>query len=171
VYEVSGAFHRRGRFLGVDRLDASGAAANPDPTVTNPLEVGRRHLFGMTDYTDGGSRVFPAGLLLRAGEALAWTCWLENGVLFPMRLGCEETPGVVPGSRAGGPATPCPATAPISPECGAGDGGVRPRTGACVPAAVVAGVAPGDETCALQVAYWEVSAGAGCDLGGPPANP
>ena len=165
VLTVSGAFHRRGLFLGADRLDAQGAVANPAGGARDPFVDGRTRLFGAPDWTDPGSRDFPRGLLVRAGAALSWSCWHDNGVNTPVRLGCETAPGGTPGSVGGAPAKPCSSSGPAAPEC-VGPG----LTGACVPANLVAGPDPEDETCALTGWYWDAVPGAAddvaCDVGG-----
>jgi hypothetical protein len=111
-------------------------------------------------------------LLLPAGGALAWACWHDNGDLQPVRLGCEELSGEVPGTIAGGPAKACTTFGAGSPECPASDPAFPGRTftGACVAANVVAGTSPDDEICGLAGWSYEAVNGA-CDVSSlPPLN-
>jgi hypothetical protein len=158
VLSVSSASHRRGLFVGVDRLNAQGAVDDPSGGVADPFVDGRIRLFGGFDFTDPGTRDFPHGLLVRADGALSWSCWHDNGVNTPVRLGCETVPGATPGSAADGAARVCSAAGPDAPECnGAG------LSGACVPANLVAGPDPDDEECALTGWYWDAVPGAADD--------
>jgi hypothetical protein len=173
---LAGHMHRRGRFIGVDLLDASGMIANPPAGVRNPLVANRNHFFGIFDYTDTGLLVLASPQLVRAGEGVHYACWTENGLRRPVRLGCEETSGVPPGlplgMPGGGPAKPCTQAGPDSPDCPALDAAHPGRTftGSCVVANVNAGTSPDDETCALTGAYFEANAG-GCEVSGlPPIN-
>lgn len=167
VVLLTGHMHKRGRFLGVDLLDASGRTQQPANGVPNPFEPGRRHLFGATDYTDPGTLDgFARPLLVRRGEGLRYACWHDNGVTTPVRLGCEEQPGTPPGVAAGlpggGPAKPCTVAGAPSAECPATDPAYPARTftGACVPAMLVTGPTPDDEACALVGASFDAVAGA-----------
>lgn len=162
VFDVTANFHRRGLFMGVDHVDADGVVIPSDGGTPNPYVEDRVHLFGTFDYTDPGSRRFPRGLLVRAGEGLRFACWHENGLATPGRLGCEERAGETPGSIAGGPAKPCVAFGTSPGECPATDPAWPGRTftGACVAANVVAGPTPDDERCALAGFYWDAVPGA-----------
>jgi hypothetical protein len=143
--------HRRGRFFAVEARDAADRPRPPLGGVRHAF-TGAPTLFGSPDYTDPGTQPFPAGEPLRAGESLRYGCWHENGDLLPARLGCRETAGVIPG-RPGAPAAPC------APGC------------ACVPATLVAGATPDDETCALAGFYYDAAPGGSCDVSGlPPVN-
>lgn len=111
---------------------------------------------------------------MRAGEALHPVCWHDNGVATAVRVGCEETPGVVPGIAAGlpggGPAKPCTVVRATSPECPAGDPAYPGRsfTGTCVPAYLVAGSTADDEVCGVTGVFYDAVAGAAdraaCDV-------
>lgn len=162
VFDVTGHFHRRGLFMGVDHVDAGGTVLSADGGTPNPYVEGRTHLFGTFDYTDPGARRFARGLLVRAGEGLRFGCWHENGLATPTRLGCEEVADQPPGTVAGGPAKPCVAFGPSPAECPAADPAYPGRTftGACVAANVVAGPTPDDERCTLAGFYWDAVPGA-----------
>jgi hypothetical protein len=179
VLLVSGQMHEHGRLVAVDRLGTDGLPRNPADGPLDPFESGRRHLFAATDYTDPGS-LGATPLLVRAGEALHPLCWHDNGVERSVRLGCEETPGVVPGAAAGlggAPAKPCTVVRSGSPECPPGDPAYPTRsfTGACVLANLVAGDAPDDEVCGLTGVVYDAVPGAsdaaGCDVSALPPLP
>lgn len=174
LVSLTGRMHRRGRFLGVDLLDATGGPANPPGGATNPFEPARRHLFGVSDYTDPGLLNFARPQLVRAGEAVHYGCWTDNGLTTPLRLGCEETSGAPPGTplaAGGAPAKPCRVGGANPLECPASDPNYPGRafTGACVVANAVAGVASDDEACALTGTYFEAAPDGGCDVSGLPA--
>ena len=81
-----------------------------------------------------------------------YTCTNDNGVTRPVRLGCEETPGVAPGrsiaelgGALGGAARPCKTDADCS-----GFG-----TGRCVPANLVFGYLADDDMCIMPGLYYD----------------
>jgi len=158
---VTGRMHKRGRFLGVDVLDADGQVVTADAGVPNPFEAGRLHFFGAVDFTDMGSLTLARPLRLGAGQALHYACWADNGMARSARLGCEEVPAVPPGA-AGAPAKPCvgdgdcPAADPAYPG--------RSFTGTCRTANLVAGPTPDDEVCRLDGIYVPPDPVSGCDL-------
>jgi hypothetical protein len=151
LYDVTGRMHRRGRFFGVELLDAADRPREPLDGLRNPFTRAPT-LFGAPDYTDPGDRRFPQGLFVGSAESLRYACWHENGDLVPARLGCEEAAGVTPGA-VGAPAGAC-------------------RSGcACVPANLVAGTTPDDEVCGLAGFYYDAAPGGSCDVAGlPPVN-
>lgn len=171
VLAITGRMHERGRFLGVDVVDAGGNVLAGGDAVANPFEPGRRHFFGAVDYTDPGTRSLQPPLLLRAGQMLRYECWTENGVSTPTRLGCEERAGEPPGTPRGlpgwGPARPCtevqnPLACPSADPAYPG----RSFTGACVVANAVGGATPDDEACALTGFYFDAlpgASGSSCD--------
>jgi hypothetical protein len=161
VLGLSGQMHRRGRCVGVDLLDTAGVVKPPTSGIVNPCEPGRRaQLFAGVDFTDPGALAFTTPFVMRAGEALRYACWTDNGASAgaAVRLGCEETPGVVPGA-VGEPAAPCTVVMPSSPECGGS---------ACTYAAAVAGTDADDERCALTALVYDAAPGGGCDVSGLP---
>jgi hypothetical protein len=169
--------HKRGRFFAADLLGSDGTVRNPPGDVGDPFDPSRRHLYGALDYTDPGLRIFSPPQLVRAGEAIHYLCWHDNGATRAQRFGCEETAGVPPGVPAGlpggGAAKPCATAGPASPDCPAGDAAYPGRTftGACVPANLVAGTTPDDEVCGLTGTYFDAvpgAAGAGCDVSALP---
>jgi hypothetical protein len=158
--------HKRAVFSGADLLGSDGLPRNPSPGVRNPFEPGREHFYGAFDYTDPGLATFFPPLLVRAGESIHYACWQDNGVTRVLRLGCQESAGVVPGIAAGlpdgHPAKPCSTPGAASPDCPAADPAYPGRsfTGACVPANLVAGPAPNDELCGIIGAYFDAVPGA-----------
>jgi hypothetical protein len=160
VLGLSGQMHRRGRCLGVDLLDVGGQEKPPPIAIPNPCEQ-RSQLFAAVDYTDPGALGFTTPIAVRAGEALRWGCTLDNGSsVASVRLGCEETPGVTPGSVAEGPAALCTLAVPASAEC--------PGNAACVPANAVAGPGVDDELCGLTAHVYDAAPGGGCDVSSLP---
>jgi len=150
VRMITGQMHKRGRFLGIDVVNADGTVRDPGTGVANPFEPGRRHLFGGFDWTDMGSITLPEPVKLTAGDTLHTLCWTDNGVARAVRLGCEETAGVPPGA-VGQPAKPCGSAA----DCGVTDPAYPGRTftGVCEPAVLVAGTGIEDEICRLDGIY------------------
>lgn len=171
LHELTGKFHRRGVFIGIDHLDAADVVRNPEGGLPNPYAPGRTHLFGSPDYTDPGTRPFRGGYLVRAGESLRIGCWHDNGVESAVRLGCEQAPGATPGT-AMTPARACARFGDDAAECPVAEG----FTGRCVPANLVAGTTPDDEVCAAAGFWWPAvpgaaDAAAACSTAGlPPIN-
>ena len=179
VLTLAPQMHRRGRFFGVDLVGPDGSVRNPPGGRPDPFDSSRTHVYGAIDYTDPGLRIFaPSPLLVRAGEALHYLCWHDNGGIRPVRLGCEEVVGVAPGVAAGlpggGPAKPCGTPNPSAAECPGTDPAYPGRTftGACVPANLVAGSTPDDEVCGTTGTYFDAvpgaAAGAECDVAALP---
>jgi hypothetical protein len=162
VLGLTGQMHRRGQCLGIDQLDAGGAVKPPPASLPNPCEPDqRRQLFVAGDWTDPGALAFTSPLAVRAGESLRWSCWTDNGGPggAPVRLGCEETPGVTPGT-VGKPAVPCTIAVPASTEC--------PGNAACVFANVVAGSGTEDELCGITALVYDAAPGGSCDVSNAP---
>jgi hypothetical protein len=169
VVIVAGHMHKRSQFLGVDHVGADGLTANPPGGRANPFEPGRTHLFGTSDYTDTAALLSLPPLLVRAGERLHYGCWIDNGVNRGVRLGCEETAGVTPGTAAGASgaaAKPCSAAGANPLDCPSTDPAFPGRTftGECVAANAVAGPTPEDEACALTGYYFDAAPGGSCDF-------
>jgi hypothetical protein len=161
VLYLSGHFHQRGRYFGVDLVGPDGAVIPPARGFTDPYEPGRMTRFGAVDYTDPGFTVDP--LPVAAGQRLHYFCWHDNGVTTAVRLGCEVVPGVPPGRAlgvpGGGPSIPCATAA---------DCALPGLTGRCVPANLTAGVPAWDDVCALAGAVYDAAPGGSCDVSGLP---
>jgi hypothetical protein len=161
VLGLTTQMHRRGQCAGVDQLDASGQVKEPAVGLPNRCEPDqRRQLFVANDWTDPGALAFTSPMPVRAGESLRYSCWVDNGGPrgAAIRLGCEESPGVVPGS-VGKPAGACMTALPASPEC--------PGNAACVFANAVAGPTPDDEICGITALVYDAAPGGSCDLSTP----
>ncbi len=161
VIGLSAQMHRRGRCVGIDQLDAGGQVKPPIASVANPCEPDKRtQMFVALDYSDPGSLAFTTPMAVGANESLRYSCWTDNGSqIRPVRLGCESSPGVPPGS-AGTPATPCTFGMPASPEC--------PGGGACVPANAVAGPDVDDEVCGITGLVYDAAPDGTCNTTGAP---
>lgn len=161
VLGLTTQMHRRGRCAGVDLLDATDQVKTPPVDLPNPCEPGRRQLFVGGDWTDPGALAFTTPFAVGAGESLRYACWLDNGGLAgtAVRLGCEESPGVTPGS-VGTPAVPCTVVVAASAEC--------PGNAACVYANAVAGPRPDDEVCGLTGLVYDAAPGGSCDVSSVP---
>jgi hypothetical protein len=159
VLGLSGQMHQRGRCIGVDLVGTDGLVRTPPGSPPNPCEPDRRaQLFVGADYTDPGALAFSSPLAVRAGEALRYACWVDNGARrAPVRLGCETVPGTPPGD-VGAPSVPCTLAVPASVECGG--------TLACVPANAVAGSSVDDELCGLTGFVYDAAADGRCDVSG-----
>ena len=172
VTSITGHYHKRAVFFGVDLLGTDGLARNPADGPTNPYAPGRRHLFAATDYTDPGTLAPFPPQLVRAGESLHYACWYDNGRANVIRRGCEVTDGVAPGTPAGlpggGPARVCRIGGVNPTECPPAEG----FTGRCVEANLVGGTALDDEVCQLAGFYYDAvpgaAPGAECDVGALP---
>jgi hypothetical protein len=113
---------------------------------------GSKHLYVSTDYTDPVNLTFWPPIVVEQGDELRYTCTNDNGVTRPVRLGCEEMPGVVPGKSivellggTGGASRFCKSDA----DC-AGFG-----TGRCVPANLVFGFLAEDDMCIEPGLYYD----------------
>jgi hypothetical protein len=161
VLGLTSQMHRRGQCAGVDQLDANGQVKAPAVGLPNRCEPEqRKQLFVGNDWTDPGALAFTAPMAMRAGESLQYSCWVDNGGPrgAAVRLGCEESPGVVPGS-VGKPAVSCTIAQPASPEC--------PGNAACVFANAVAGPTPDDEVCGITALVYDAAPGGSCDVSTP----
>jgi len=118
--------------------------------MTDP-DDGTKHLYVNTDYSDPVNLTFWPPIVVERGDQLRYTCTNDNGVKRPVRLGCEEADGVVPGKSIlelvgglGGASRVCRTDA----DC-AGFG-----TGRCVPANLVFGFLAEDDMCIEPGLYY-----------------
>jgi hypothetical protein len=147
--------HKRSLKFVSDLRDLSGTRVSRgaddmvDPDDRTP------HLYVSTDYSDPVSLTFWPPLVVRKGQQLRYTCFHDNGVATPAKLGCEEAPGVTPGrsileqvaagaEQFGGTARWCRSDR----DC-TGYG-----TGRCVPANLVFGELADDDMCILPGLYY-----------------
>jgi hypothetical protein len=165
VVTLAPRMHKRARFFGADLVGPDGAVRNPPGGTRDPLDAQRTHLYGALDYTDPGLRIFSPPLAVRAGEAIHYLCWHDNGATRALRFGCEEMRDVTPGTALGLPGGGAAEICTVSTDCPALD---PAEPGRCVPANLVAGPTPEDETCALTGTWFEAAPGGGCDVGALP---
>lgn len=155
---VTSHMHKRSLKFRTDLFDLAGARVSrgagdmADPDDRSP------HLYVSTDYSDPVNLSFWPPIVVAQGQRLEYTCFHDNGVKTPVKLGCEESPGVVPGRSiidqvalgrdafAGAPRW-CHA----DPDC-AGFG-----TGRCVPANLVFGDLADDDMCILPGLFYRCS--------------
>jgi hypothetical protein len=151
---VTSHMHKRSTKFVTDLFALDGTRVERADDMTDP-DAGTKHLYVSTDYDDPVNLAFWPPIMVDRGQRLTYTCTMDNGVEHPVRLGCEETPGVPPGKSvaeslgAGGDifdghAKWCRTDA----DC-AGFG-----TGRCVPANLVLGELADDEMCILPGLYY-----------------
>ena len=151
VVGVTSHMHKRGTHFTIDETEADGK------TVI-------QRVLNTTTYTDPPQVSFTPPMLLDVGQRLVYTCTHDNGVTTPLKMGCEEKPGVVPGVSAliayvvlhtsSGAARRCATDA----DC-AGFG-----TGKCVPANLVFGFTSDDDMCIMPGGFYPANAQGSCDL-------
>ena len=161
VTSLTSHMHKRGTLFTIEFLDGS--------TVVGCGPQGTATCLTATDYADPPQIPFDPPLLVNVGQGLRYTCTHANGADGrPIKMGCEEQPGVPPGVSAftalfshrgvSGAAKRCETDA----DC-AGFG-----TGKCVPANLVFGFTSDDDMCIMPGAWYPVNAAGNCDLGGLP---
>src|SRR5439155_18216963 len=146
--------HKRSLKFETDLNDLTGVRiARPDD-IADPAD-GSPHLYVSTEWSDPLNLNFWPPITISQGQKLTYTCFHDNGVNTPVKLGCEETPGVPPGrsileqAAAGadlfrGAARWCHSDA----QC------VGHGTGRCVPANLVFGDLADDDMCILPGLYY-----------------
>ena len=151
---VTSHMHKRShRFVTDLFAPEGGRVVRPDDMAD--ATDGSPHLYVSTEYNDPVNLAFWPPIVVQRGQELRYTCHIENGVVSPVRMGCEEEAGRTPGRTAaenilagrgafGGAARWCRSDA----EC-AGFG-----TGRCVPANLVLGELADDEMCILPGLYY-----------------
>src|SRR5207244_76682 len=92
VVALTSHMHKRGALFTIDFLDGSTAVECADKGTT---------CLTATDYADPPQVAFNPPLLVNVGQGLRYTCTHDNGVDGrPIKMGCEEQPGVTPGVDA-----------------------------------------------------------------------
>jgi hypothetical protein len=162
--------HKRSQKFVADLSTSDGTRVLRSDDMTD-TDDGTSHLYVSTDYDDPINRAFWPPIVIEKGQTLDYTCYHENGVHSPVRLGCEETPGVPPGKSIleefgggsadiyGGASKWCRTDA----DC-AGVG-----TGRCVPANLVFGELADDDMCILPGLFYDCPATGPCYPGEPPS--
>jgi len=168
VVALTSHMHKRGALFTIEFF-------NGNTTV----ECGDKGMMCLTatDYADPPQVQFTPPLLVKVGQGLHYTCTHDNGVNDrPIKMGCEEEAGVIPGVDAAtalfsGRGTTgaakrceadadCPATDPAYPK--------RTFTGKCVPANLVFGFTSDDDMCIMPGAWYPANAAGSCDVSGLP---
>jgi hypothetical protein len=154
VLGLSAHMHKRGVKFTTDLVDQSGT----------------QRIYEASQYSDLPFLPFSPPKLMRRGMRFHYECTHDNGVTKPVKMGCEITAGVPPGTRQievalpsnfkklDGSAHACKTDA----DC-AGIG-----TGRCVPARLVFGYTSDDDMCILPGLYYDAipdaPPGRECDL-------
>jgi hypothetical protein len=152
--------HRRGKLFTVHFVQPDGQ---------------REEIYRSTEYADPRAKFFPP-LLVVAGQSITYECTHDNAT--DPRLGCEEQPGVPPGSSVidsifstglenpGHPAKLCTSVGPNPGECPSTDAAFPGRTftGNCVQANLVFGFTSEDDMCILPGYYYDA------DMTAPPGQ-
>jgi hypothetical protein len=148
---ITSHMHKRTVKFTSDLLVDGVPQSRGEDDMTDP-DDGSKHLYVNTEYSDPVNLTFWPPLVVEQGDELRYTCTNDNGVTRPVRLGCEETPGVPPGKSIlelvgglGGASRVCGTDA----DC-AGFG-----TGRCVPANLVFGFLAEDDMCIMPGLYYE----------------
>ncbi len=121
-------------------------------------EDGSQHLYVSTQYSDPINLAFWPPIIVEEGQQLEYTCLHDNGVETPVKLGCEEEAGVIPGNSildqfaTGGDLYHGAAKWCHSDVDCTGYG-----TGRCVPANLVFGELADDDMCILPGLYYPCS--------------
>lgn len=155
---VTSHMHKRSHRFVSDLFAPDGSRVSRGKDDMVDATDGSSHFYVGTTYNDPISLTFWPPIIVDRGQELRYTCHHENGVVSPVRLGCEETPGVTPGRSIleqsalggnlfGGAARWCRTDV----DC-AGFG-----TGRCVPANLVFGELAEDEMCIMPGLFYPCS--------------
>jgi hypothetical protein len=147
--------HKRSHRFVTDLFAPDGTRVSRGADDMVDARDGTSHFYVSTTYNDPINLNFWPPIVVQRGQELRYTCHHENGVVSPVRRGCEETAGVTPGRSMleqfaigqdiyEGAARWCRSDA----DC-AGFG-----TGRCVPANLVFGELADDEMCILPGLFY-----------------
>lgn len=147
--------HKRSHKFVADLASEDGTRIARADDMTD-ADDGTKHLYVSREYNDPVNRAFWPPIIVGLGQRLTYTCRHENGVRSPVRLGCEETPGVPPGksilesfAAGGDPYAGASRWCRTDADC-AGFG-----TGRCVPANLVFGDLADDDMCILPGLFYD----------------
>ena len=161
VVALTSHMHKRGALFTIDFLDGSTAVECADKGTT---------CLTATDYADPPQVAFNPPLLVNVGQGLRYTCTHDNGVDGrPIKMGCEEQPGVTPGVDAATALFSGHGTTGAARRCATDADCAGFGTGKCVPANLVFGFTSDDDMCIMPGAWYPANAAGGCDLSGMPA--
>ena len=161
VVALTSHMHKRGALFTIDFLDGGTAVecADKGPTCLTA-----------TDYADPPQVTFNPPLLVNVGQGLRYTCTHDNGVDGrPIKMGCEEQPGVTPGVDAATALFSGHGTTGAARRCATDADCAGFGTGKCVPANLVFGFTSDDDMCIMPGAWYPANAAGNCDLSGMPA--
>jgi hypothetical protein len=151
---VTSHMHKRSHKFLTDLFAKDGTRIERADDMTDGI-AGAKHLYVSTEYNDPVNLAFWPPIIVEKGQKLSYTCFHENGVESPVRLGCEETAGVAPGKSilesvlgGGGIYEGASRWCRTDADC-AGFG-----TGRCVPANLVFGELADDDMCILPGLYY-----------------
>ena len=173
VTSVTSHMHKRGRLFTIDfvqgPVDLLGLSSSPTGTVITP------DILKTTTYSDP-PQVPMHGMPVHPGQYLRYICTHNNGMdpTVPVKMGCEEQPGVTPGKSilqlifehnfdfGGVAATGAAKRCATDADC-AGFG-----TGKCVPANLVFGFTSDDDMCIMPGGFYDANDQGNCDLSALP---
>jgi hypothetical protein len=152
---VTSHMHKRSHKFTAELAALDGTRIERPDDMTDP-DTGTKHLYVSTDYDDPVNLAFWPPIIVEKGQKLTYTCFHENGVRSPVRLGCEEEADVVPGksmlemfAEGGNPFRGAARWCETDADCeGVG-------TGRCVPANLVFGELADDDMCILPGLFYD----------------
>lgn len=148
--------HKRSSKFVTNLFDTEGAKIlrGEGNDMTDPT-TGTTEMYVSTDYSDPVNMTIWPPIVVQAGQQLRYTCSMDNGVEEPVRLGCEEEPGVAPGrSILEQVLSGQPAFGGVSRFCSTDADCEGFGTGRCVPANLVFGELAEDDMCILPGLYY-----------------
>jgi hypothetical protein len=145
--------HKRSRKFVTDLHAGDGPRVERPDDMTD-ADDGAKHLYVSTDWHDPVNLNSWPPTVVTKGDQLTYRCFHDNGVTTPVRLGCEEEPGVPPGrSIFEQVAAGKDAYAGASKWCRTDADCAGFGTGRCVPANLVFGDLADDDMCILPGLY------------------
>ena len=160
VVALTSHMHKRGVLFTIEFMDGN--------TAVPCADKGARCLTA-TDYADPPPVEFDPPLLVNVGQGLRYTCTHDNGVNErPIKMGCEEQPGVTPGVDAATAIFKLHRTTGAAKRCETDADCAGFGTGRCVPANLVFGFTSDDDMCIMPGAWYPADAAGSCDLSGLP---
>jgi len=158
VVALTSHMHKRGALFTIEFLNGSTAVECADKGMM---------CLTATDYRDPPQVQFTPSLLVNVGQGLRYTCTHDNGVNDrPIKMGCEEQAGVVPGVDAATALFSGHGTTGAAKRCATDADCAGFGTGKCVPANLVFGFTSDDDMCIMPGAWYPANAAGSCDLSG-----
>ena len=160
VVALTSHMHKRGALFTIDFLNGN-----------TPIECADKGMMCLTatDYRDPPQVQFNPPLLVKVGQGLRYTCTHDNGVNDrPIKMGCEEQAGVVPGVDAATTLFSGHGTTGAAKRCATDADCAGFGTGKCVPANLVFGFTSDDDMCIMPGAWYPANKAGNCDLSGLP---